>query len=59
MTNGFQINQNWIRKKIGEVEEDDHGTIAVLIEHQELKTIIKNNKSFYILWSSCISLKTS
>ena len=59
MTNGFQINQNWIRKKIGEVEEDDHGTIAVLIEHQVLKTIIKNNKSFYILWSSCISLKTS
>ena len=59
MTNGFQINQNWIRKKIGEVEEDDYGTIAVLIEHQVLKTIIKNNKSFYILWSSCISLKTS
>ena len=59
MTNRFQINQNWIRKKIGEVEEDDHGTIAVLIEHQVLKTIIKNNKSFYILWSSCILLKTS
>ena len=59
MTNGFQINQNWIRKKIGEVEEADYGTIAVLIEHQVLKTIIKNNKSFYILWSSCISLKTS
>ena len=59
MTNGFQINQNWIRKKIGEVEEDDYGTIAVLIEHQVLKTIIKNDKSFYILWSSCISLKTS
>ena len=59
MTNGFQINQNWIRKKIGEVEEDDYGTIAVLIEHQVLKTIIKNNKSFYILWSSCILLKTS
>ena len=59
MTNGFQINQNWIRKKIGEVEEDDYGTIAVLIEHQVLKTIIKNNKSFYILWSCCISLKTS
>ena len=49
MTNGFQINQNWIRKKIGEVEEDDYGTIAVLIEHQVLKTIIKNNKAFYIL----------
>lgn len=49
MTNGFQINQNWIKKKNDEVEEGDYGTIAVLIEHQVLKTIIKNNKAFYIL----------
>ena len=49
-----------MRKKTDEVEEDDDDeTIATLTEHQRLKTILKNNKAFYIFQSSCISLKTS
>ena len=42
---GLQIDQNWIRKKIDEVEEDDE-TIAVLTEHQGLKTRLRDNKVF-------------
>ena len=42
---GLQINQNWIRKKI-EFGEDDDETIAILTEHQGLKTRLKNNKGF-------------
>ena len=57
--NGLQINQNWIRKKIDEVVEDEDENIAILTKHQELKTRLKNNKEFQILQSSCISLKTS
>ena len=57
---GLQINQNLIRKKIDEVEEDDDETIAILTEHQGLKTrLLKDNKTFQILYSGCISLKTS
>ena len=43
---GFQINQKWIRKKIDEFGEDDDETIAILTEHQELKTRLKKNKGF-------------
>ena len=43
---GFQINQNWIRKKIDEVEEDDDKTFAISTEHQGLKTRLKDNKVF-------------
>ena len=43
---GLQINQNWIRKKIDEVEEDDNETIAILTEHQGLKARLKDNKAF-------------
>ena len=35
---GLQINQNWIWKKNDEVVEDDDETIAILTEHQGLKT---------------------
>ena len=56
---GLQINQNLIRKKIDEVEEDDDETIAILTEHEGLKTRLKDNKAFQILQSSCIPLKTS
>ena len=38
---GYQINQNWIKKKIDEVEEDDDETISILTEHQGLKNNIK------------------
>ena len=44
--NEHQINQNCIRKKIEEVEEDDDEAIAILTEHQELKTRLNNNKAF-------------
>ena len=40
------MNQNWIWKKIDEVEEDDDETIAILIEHQRLKSRLKENKAF-------------
>ena len=40
------MNHNWIRKKIDAVGEDDDGTIAILTEHQGLKTRLKNNKGF-------------
>ena len=43
---GFQINQNWIRKKIDEVEEDDDNTFATSTENQGLKTRLKDNKVF-------------
>ena len=43
---GLQINQNLIRKKIDEVEEDDDETIAILTEHEGLKTRLKDNKAF-------------
>ena len=43
---GLQINQNWVMKKIDEVEEDDDEAIAILTEHQGLKTILKDNKTF-------------
>ena len=43
---GLQKNQNWIRKKIDEFEEDDDETIAILTKHHRLKTILKNNKAF-------------
>ena len=41
---GLQINQNWIRKQIDEVEEDDDEAIADGI--MGLKTKLKNNKAF-------------
>ena len=44
--NGLQINQNWIRKKIDKVEEDYDETMAILTEHQGLKTRLNNNKMF-------------
>ena len=37
------------RKKIDEVEEDDDETIVILTEHQGLKTILKDNKAFWII----------
>ena len=43
---GLQISQNLIKKKIDEVEEDDDETIAILTEHQGLKTRLKDNKAF-------------
>ena len=43
---GRLINQNWMRKNIDEVEEDDDETFAILTEHQGLKTKLKNNKPF-------------
>lgn len=39
------MNHNWIRKKI-EVEEDDDKTIAILTEHQGLKTRLMTIKRF-------------
>ena len=56
---GLQINQNWLRKKIDEVKEDEDETIPILTEYEGLKTRLKNTKAFQILQSSCISLKTS
>ena len=57
---GLQINQNWIKKKIDEVEEDDDETVAMLPEHQGLKTRLKDKKkALQTLQSSCISLKAS
>ena len=41
---GLQINQNWIRKQIDEVEEDDDEAIADGI--MGLETKLKNNKAF-------------
>ena len=38
--------QNWIWKKTNEVEDDDNDTIAILTEHQGLRTRLKNNKTF-------------
>ena len=46
-------------KKFYEDEEDDDETIAILTEHQELKTRLKDIKTFHILYNSCLSLKTS
>ena len=43
---GLQINQNLIRKKIDEFEEDDDETIAILTEHEGLKSRLKDNKAF-------------
>ena len=40
----LQTNQNWI--KIDEVEEDDDETIVISTKHQELKTRLKDNKTF-------------
>ena len=40
------MNQNWMRKKIDEFEEDDDETIAILTEYQRLKTRLKDNKAF-------------
>ena len=40
------INQNRIKKKTDEVEEDDDEAIAILIEHKGLKTRLKDNKAF-------------
>ena len=40
------MNQNWMRKKIDEFEEDDDETIAILTEYQGLKTRLKDNKAF-------------
>ena len=56
---GLQINQNWIKKKIDEVEEDDDEAIAILAKHQGLKTRLKDNKALQILQSNYISLKAS
>ena len=38
--------QNWIRRKSDEVEEDGDETIAILTEHQILKTRLKDNNAF-------------
>ena len=43
---GRQINQNWIWKKIDDVEENDDETIAILTENKGLKTRLKDNKVF-------------
>ena len=43
---GIQINQKEIQTKTDEVEEDDDETIAILTEHQGLKTRLKDNKTF-------------
>ena len=44
---GIQINQNWIWKKIDKAEEDDDDKIiAILTDHQGLKTRLKDNKVF-------------
>ena len=40
------MNQNWIWKKTDEVEEEEDETIAILIEHQGLKSRLKENKAF-------------
>ena len=42
---GLQVNQNCIRKKIDETEEDDE-TIAIFTKYQGLKTRLKDNKAF-------------
>ena len=42
----IKINQNWIWKKIDDVEENDDETIAILTENKGLKTRLKDNKVF-------------
>ena len=42
---GLQINQNWIRKQIDEVEEDDDDE-AIADGIMGLETKLKNNKAF-------------
>ena len=42
---GLQINQNWIRKKIDEVEEDEDETIPILNKHQGLKTRFRSKSA--------------
>ena len=56
---GLKINQNWIKKKTDEVEEDDDETAAILAKYQGLKTRLKDNKALQILQSNYISLKAS
>ena len=56
---GLKINQNWIKKKTDEGEEDDDETVAILAKHQGLKTRLKDNKALQILQSNYISLKAS
>ena len=56
---GLKINQNWIKKKTDEAEEDDDETVAILAKHQGLKTRLKDNKALQILQSNYISLKAS
>ena len=56
---GLKINQNWIKKKTDEVEEDDDETVAILAKYQGLKTRLKDNKALQILQSNYISLKAS
>ena len=46
LDDGLQINKNWIKKRIYKVEEDDDEAIAILTEHQGLKTRLKDNKTF-------------
>ena len=46
-----------MKKKTDEVGEDNDETIAILTEHQGLKTRLKDNEVFQILLSSCVSLK--
>ena len=43
------MNQNWIWEKTDEIEEDDDETIAIITEHQGLKSRLKDNKEFKIL----------
>ena len=43
---GLQIDQNWILKKIDEVEENHDETIVILTKHQGLKTVLKGHKGF-------------
>ena len=56
---GLKINQNWIKKKTDEVQEDDDETVAILAKYQGLKTRLKDNKALQILQSNYISLKAS
>ena len=53
------LNQNWIKKKTDEVQEDDDETVAILAKYQGLKTRLKDNKALQILQSNYISLKAS
>ena len=42
----FRQIKNWMKKKTDEVGEDDDETIAILTEHQGLKTRLKDNELF-------------